>query len=71
MHNSDVARPKRRKTASARKEELIPVRLTKEQKVTLTAAAGRRGIGVSTWLLVLALAEAAKDEAADKAPPKT
>jgi len=75
MHNPVVAATtKRRKPASARKDEVIPVRLTKEQKATLTATAERKGVGVSTWLLMLGLAEAAKDKAVDEdkgSPPKT
>jgi hypothetical protein len=65
MHNSAVARIKRRKPAEARKDEVVPVRLTADQKATLAAAAERRGLGVSTWLLMLGLGEAAKDEAND------
>lgn len=72
MHNPTVASPpKRRKPASARKEEVIPVRLTSEQKTRLVAAAERKGVPVSTWLLMLGLAEAAKDEAASKTKPHT
>ena len=67
MHNpiSMTARIKRRKPANARKDEVLPVRMTKEQKVKLTAAAERRGLGVSTWLLMLGLAEAVRDEKTD------
>ena len=62
MHNpAMVTRGKRRKPANARKDEVIPVRLTKEQKAKLVAAAERKGIGVSTWLLMLGLAEALKE----------
>ena len=46
---------KRRKTKAERKELVIPVRVTTEQKATLTAKAKRRGLGVSTWLLNLGL----------------
>ena len=46
---------KRRKLKTDRKELVIPVRVTAEQKTTLTAKAKRRGLGVSTWLLNLGL----------------
>jgi hypothetical protein len=46
---------KRRKLKADRKELVIPVRVTAEQKETLTAKAKRRGFGVSTWLLSLGL----------------
>ncbi len=46
---------KRRKPQAQRKELVIPVRVTKEQKVSLAAKAQRRGMGVSTWLLSLGL----------------
>lgn len=61
MHSRRMAtRIKRRK--ATRKEDLIPIRLTAEQKETLVAAAERRGIPVSTWLLSLGLQEASKDK---------
>lgn len=61
MHSRSMAtRIKRRK--ATRKEDLIPIRLTAEQKETLVAAAERRGIPVSTWLLSLGLQEASKDK---------
>lgn len=46
---------KRRKPAAQRKESVIPVRVTKEQKAVLTAKAQRRGLGVSSWLVMLGL----------------
>jgi len=46
---------KRRKPAAQRKELIIPVRVTKEQKATLTAKAQRCGLGVSSWLVMLGL----------------
>lgn len=49
--------PKRRKPAADRKEAVIGVRCTEEQKALLEAKAKRRGLGVSTWLLSLGLAE--------------
>lgn len=47
--------PKRRKPAADRKEAVIGVRCTEEQKAALEAKAKRRGLGVSTWLLSLGL----------------
>ncbi|HEX3482973.1 MAG TPA: hypothetical protein VHT91_48520 [Kofleriaceae bacterium] len=52
-----TTRIKRRK--ATRKEFIVPVRMTAEQKATLVAAAERNGLGVSTWLLTLGLREAA------------
>ena len=49
---------KRRKPAAQRKESVIPVRVTKEQKAVLTAKAQRRGLGVSSWLVMLGLTAA-------------
>jgi uncharacterized protein (DUF1778 family) len=54
-----AARPKRRKTV--RKEENVNVRVTAEQKAELVAAAERAGIGVSSWMLTVALREARKE----------
>jgi uncharacterized protein (DUF1778 family) len=54
-----AARPKRRKTV--RKEENVNVRVTAEQKTELVAAAERAGIGVSSWMLTVALREARKE----------
>lgn len=51
-----ATRIKRRK--ATRKEELVPIRMTAEQKATLAAAAERRGLPLSTWMLMLALREA-------------
>lgn len=57
MHNRRMAtRIKRRK--ATRKEEIVPVRMTAEQKAILIEAAERHGLGVSTWLLTLGLREA-------------
>jgi len=38
-----------------RKEDSIHIRLTSEQKLTLTEAAERAGLGVSSWLLAVGL----------------
>jgi len=54
-----ATRIKRRKTT--RKEEMVPIRMTAEQKAKLVAAAERRGIPLSTWLLMLGLQEADSD----------
>lgn len=48
---------KRRKPAAERKQAVIGVRCTEEQKAALEAKAKRRGLGVSTWLLQLGLSE--------------
>ena len=45
----------RRKPRAQRKEQVIPVRVTAEQKAILMDKAQRRGLGVSTWLLNLGL----------------
>lgn len=54
-----ATRIKRRK--ATRKEELVPIRMTADQKSTLAAAAERRGLPLSTWLLTLGLREANED----------
>jgi uncharacterized protein (DUF1778 family) len=46
-------RPKRRK--QVRKEDSIRIRVTTDQKQTLTEAADRAGLGVSSWLLAIGL----------------
>jgi uncharacterized protein (DUF1778 family) len=61
MHNRRMApRIKRRK--ATRKEEMVPIRMTTEQKTTLATAAERRGLPLSTWLLTLGLKEASEDK---------
>ena len=57
-----MARPKARvqRRKAVRKEEMVPVRMTTEQKKTLAAASEAAGMGLSTWLLSLGL-KAAKD----------
>lgn len=47
-----------KKNVRVPKEEVINVRMTKEQKDTLEAIAVRQGLGLSTWLLHLGLADA-------------
>jgi len=55
---------KRRKPKALRKEDFVRIRLTLAQKETLTAAAQRDGLGLSTWLLMLGMREAQKTVAA-------
>lgn len=49
---------KRRK--QTRKEEQIRIRVTTDQKETLSEAAEKAGLGVSSWLLTVGLREARK-----------
>lgn len=49
---------KHRKTKAQRKEELIRVRVTSEQKKTLAEAATTAGLDISAWLRSIALREA-------------
>lgn len=49
-----------RKPTQDRKEERIMIRVTEEQKRTLTKAAEREGLDVSTWLRSLGLRAAAQ-----------
>lgn len=53
---------KRRKPKSERKEATILIRLTDGQKATLTQAAKKTGLGLSGWVLSLALREASSLE---------
>lgn len=55
---------KRRKPAELRKDEVIRVRVSAEQKKSLTDAATSVGLGVSSWLLSLGLREVHKLEKA-------
>ncbi|WP_437839261.1 plasmid mobilization protein [Sorangium sp. So ce1153] len=48
----------RRKPDEQRKEAVIKIRVTEEQKRTLTEAADREGLDVSAWLRRLGLREA-------------
>lgn len=54
-----ATRIKRRK--ATRKEEMVQIRMTADQKETLAAAAERRGLPMSTWLLTLGLQQANED----------
>jgi uncharacterized protein (DUF1778 family) len=56
MASQKTHRVKRRK--EVRKDQDIRLRVTEEQKQTLTDAATRAGLGVSSWLLMLGLREA-------------
>lgn len=51
---------KRRKPKALRKEDMVRVRVTTEQKKALAAAADRAGLDVSSWLRAVGLAEAQK-----------
>lgn len=52
------------KTDEDRKDEVIRVRVTAEQKAALTAAATRAGSDVSTWLRMVGIREAQRDAGA-------
>lgn len=54
-----VGRPKLPKRAQ--KSEHVNIRLTTEQKTLLAAAAERAGLGLSSWMLSLAIREARKE----------
>ncbi|MGH7789773.1 MAG: plasmid mobilization protein [Candidatus Binatia bacterium] len=51
------AEAKRRKPPADRKQAVIGVRCTDDQKDALEKKAKRRGLGVSTWLLQLGLSQ--------------
>lgn len=55
---TQATEPERRK--AVRKEKSIQVRVTDAQKATLTKAADKAGLGVSSWLLMLGLNAAQK-----------
>jgi uncharacterized protein (DUF1778 family) len=46
---------KRRKPKAERKEATILIRLTEEQKATLSAAAERAGLDLSSWMRFVGL----------------
>lgn len=52
----------RRKTKAERKEDLVRLRVTREQKDLLVAAATRAGLELSAWLRLIGLREARKSE---------
>lgn len=45
------------------KEKSIQIRVTEAQKTTLTKAAERAGLGLSSWMLSVSLAAASKPAA--------
>jgi hypothetical protein len=51
-----------RKLATDRKQELIKIRVTSDQKATLVAAAERAGLDVSAWLRSLGLQSGRRGE---------
>ena len=53
----------RRKTKAERKEEMVRLRVTVDQKRTMVAAAERAGIELSAWLRLIGLREARKSDA--------
>lgn len=72
MAGSESPKPKRRrKHKKPLKEDFIRVRVTSEQKESLTAFAEAKGLGVSTWMLSLALDEMNRaGEATKQAVPR-
>jgi len=48
---------KRRKAAEDRRDANIHIRLNERQKEAIEALASRHGLGVSSWLLMIALRE--------------
>ena len=61
----------RRKPKSERKEEVLRIRVSKEQKNALASAAKKDGLDLSTWLRSLALkAVNLGGEASDGALPR-
>jgi uncharacterized protein (DUF1778 family) len=56
MATQKTRRVKRRK--DIRKDQDIRIRVTEGQKQTLTEAATRAGLGLSSWMLMLGLREA-------------
>jgi uncharacterized protein (DUF1778 family) len=55
MARTTPTRPKRRKVTKVTKGETIRLRVTTEQKRTLTDAATLAGASLSTWLLSVGL----------------
>lgn len=54
----------RRKTKAERKEDLVRLRVTEEQKRIMVAAAQRAGLELSAWLRLVGLREARKSDSA-------
>jgi uncharacterized protein (DUF1778 family) len=59
---SSRRRIKRRKLAHDRKEDVIQIRVTAEQRQKLKDAADRRGLDLSSWLRMVGLQAAAETE---------
>jgi len=55
-----------KKNVRGPKEEVINVRMTKQQKETLDAAAANEGLGLSTWLLRLGLVASQQRQAEER-----
>jgi len=58
--------PPRKRSARHQKDEQINIRCTEDQKSVLEAMAHRDGLGVSTWLLQLALRAVRVEQALDR-----
>jgi uncharacterized protein (DUF1778 family) len=66
MARQKAPRIKRRK--EVRKEDSLRIRVTAEQKQTLTDAAERSGLGVSSWLLAVGLRAAQEQRGIEQRP---
>lgn len=55
-----VMKGKHRKPATLRKEDVIRIRVTDEQRASMQAAADKAGLDLSTWMRTIALSEAKK-----------
>ena len=62
MHSRRMATARIKRRKATRKELMVPIRMTAEQKERLAVAAERRGLPLSTWLLTLGLREADGDK---------
>jgi len=51
------AKPEPERRKAVRKDKGILIRVTEAQKEALTKAAGKEGLGLSSWLLSVALRE--------------
>ena len=60
LRSASPNRMKRRKVKAERKEDSVRIRLTAEQKETLTKAAAKAGLDVSGWIRSIALREATR-----------
>jgi uncharacterized protein (DUF1778 family) len=52
-----TAKPPKKRRKAIRKDANVHLRLTEEQKDAITAVAEKAGLGVSSWLLMIALRE--------------